>query len=191
MRLGNLQAVAASAPTDRGNTFVLIDGSLIFSLDKDTYEQLGLTGQASPFKALRGQFWNITVDIAASSFAPGRPLYDRVLWCLRERVLPMELFLSWTDQTGAQSEIIFPESISGSVKRIVCSPAVSRLRGVPIPMFEAAEEILRSQTLGLGAQDQGPDQGQDDDSIASSRLMLDAFDWVVRFVFAVRLEAGV
>jgi hypothetical protein len=71
-------------------------------LDKDTYEQFGMTGSASNFtpRASKGTKprtrFNVRVDMRAESFRSGRKLFDRLRWCLQERVPPAELVFVWT-----------------------------------------------------------------------------------------------
>jgi hypothetical protein len=48
---GTLVGVSAAAPVDQGSTCVLLPGGkLVLSLDKETYETLGLQGKPSAFR---------------------------------------------------------------------------------------------------------------------------------------------
>ena len=77
----------------------------MLSVDKDTYEQLGLVGKPSRFQkqhrfckfsiAVLGTscehtYYTIVlvveVDLLADHFRPSKPNYDRVKWCLEERL---------------------------------------------------------------------------------------------------------
>ena len=53
---------------------VLPTGELYLTLDSDTFQQLGLQGTKSS-----DERFNVTIDMVAASFAPGRKLYDRVI----------------------------------------------------------------------------------------------------------------
>lgn len=94
---------------------ILPTGKMILSVDKDTYEQLGLTGKKSAFSSRlkanrfskclsaftctlrqphtlhRSYQKDITIDLTAPSFKPGKKNYDRVRWCLTDRVSPVQM----------------------------------------------------------------------------------------------------
>lgn len=98
--LQNGQFIALSWEThiDAGNcAAVLPAGVLILSLDKDMYEQLGLTGKPSVFQ--KKHRFNIEINLASSNFVPGKKIYDRVRWCLKDNLpLKFKFLMSWTNE---------------------------------------------------------------------------------------------
>lgn len=67
IRTGSFYAISHSTKVDSENTFVLLPtGKLILSVDKDTYEHLGLEGKPSSFHKKRR--YSIIYFINFSSF---------------------------------------------------------------------------------------------------------------------------
>ncbi|XP_066513504.1 ribonuclease P protein subunit p40-like isoform X1 [Hoplias malabaricus] len=65
---------------------VLPRGQLILSLDKDTYEQLGLEGKPSLYNHRKVMRHVVTVNLTDETLVPGTKHYQKVLLCLKERV---------------------------------------------------------------------------------------------------------
>jgi len=66
----------------------------LLSVDKETYEQLGLEGKKSSFPP-KGRRFNITIDMMAATFREGKPFYQRCMWCFQERMHSTELLVSF------------------------------------------------------------------------------------------------
>uniref|UniRef100_A0A8B9J3P8 Ribonuclease P/MRP 40 subunit n=1 Tax=Astyanax mexicanus TaxID=7994 RepID=A0A8B9J3P8_ASTMX len=77
-----------------------VSGQLILSLDKDTYEQLGLEGRPSQYSHRKTVRHIVTVDL--KSLVLGTKKYQRVLLCLKERV-PLKTDFLFTAAGGAVS----------------------------------------------------------------------------------------
>ncbi|CBN77262.1 conserved unknown protein [Ectocarpus siliculosus] len=101
-------ALALNAPSDHGNSFAILPGGVLaLSLDRESFQTLGLPGEAAPTRpngkgkragagagstggsvgVLGGgaggpDRYVSAVDLSAKSFRPGKPLHDRVLSCL-------------------------------------------------------------------------------------------------------------
>eukprot|EP00752_Nemacystus_decipiens_P004676 g4264.t1 len=108
---GGFSALALNAPSDQGNSFaVLPSGVLVLSLDRESFQVLGLPGEAAPTRpkgkskragagagstggsvgVLGGgaggpDRYVSAFDLSAKAFRPGKPLHDRVLSCLDGR----------------------------------------------------------------------------------------------------------
>ncbi|XP_068697129.1 ribonuclease P protein subunit p40-like isoform X1 [Montipora foliosa] len=95
---GHFVALSWHTRIDSGTCVaVLPTGMLILSLDKDTYEQLGLTGKPSAFQ--KKQRFIVEVDLKAPYFVPGKKYYDRVKWCLKEKEpMTFKFIMSWTNE---------------------------------------------------------------------------------------------
>eukprot|EP00026_Physarum_polycephalum_P012769 Phypoly_transcript_13099.p1 GENE.Phypoly_transcript_13099~~Phypoly_transcript_13099.p1 ORF type:complete len:344 (+),score=62.81 Phypoly_transcript_13099:25-1032(+) len=84
VKKGKLYVISTSTPLDDSNvTAALFNGKLHLTVNKDTYEQLGLVGSPSSF-CQKGQRYNITIDLLKPSFVPGKKFYERVKWCLEK-----------------------------------------------------------------------------------------------------------
>ncbi|KAL9975721.1 hypothetical protein ACROYT_G012913 [Oculina patagonica] len=91
-------------------------GILILSLDKDTYEQLGLTGKPSAFQ--KKHRFIVEVNLAAPYFVPGKKLYERVRWCLKDKLqLTFKFLMSWTKEGHSSTSTLhsFFNSYNGQI----------------------------------------------------------------------------
>ncbi|XP_022528886.1 ribonuclease P protein subunit p40 isoform X2 [Astyanax mexicanus] len=85
VKKGGFYALSSKTRIDEDNVVaVLPSGQLILSLDKDTYEQLGLEGRPSQYSHRKTVRHIVTVDL--KSLVLGTKKYQRVLLCLKERV---------------------------------------------------------------------------------------------------------
>ncbi len=84
-------------------------GILHLVVDRPTYTTLGLEASTAPGRArstvkarakareLQDRY-DIVIDMTKDSFRPGKPMYDRVMWCLsEERIGVVDLVLMLTD----------------------------------------------------------------------------------------------
>ncbi|CAM9399291.1 unnamed protein product, partial [Scytosiphon promiscuus] len=105
---GGFSALALNAPSDQGNSFAILPGGvLVMSLDRESFQTLGLPGEAAPTRpkgkgkragagagstggsagVLGGgaggpDRYVSAFHLASKAFRPGKPLHDRVLSCL-------------------------------------------------------------------------------------------------------------
>eukprot|EP00903_Cladosiphon_okamuranus_P015557 g14362.t1 len=105
---GGFSALALNAPSDQGNSFAILPGGvLVISLDRESFQTLGLPGEAAPTRpkgkskragagagstggsvgVLGGgaggtDRYVSAFDLSSKAFRPGKPLHDRVLSCL-------------------------------------------------------------------------------------------------------------
>ncbi|XP_028831526.1 ribonuclease P protein subunit p40 isoform X1 [Denticeps clupeoides] len=90
LKRGNFYALSYKTRIDEDNTVAFLPtGQLILSVDKDTYERLGLEGKPSQYNHRQVMRYVVTVDVTEKSMAPGSKRYQRVLASLTERV-PMK-----------------------------------------------------------------------------------------------------
>ncbi|XP_046552878.1 ribonuclease P protein subunit p40-like [Haliotis rubra] len=77
---------------------LLPSGTLVLNVTKDTYEQLGLEGKPSVFtpRHQKPNKYVIHIDLTADCFMPGRKNYNRVWWCLKDRLnLVFNFLVRW------------------------------------------------------------------------------------------------
>ncbi|XP_077983099.1 uncharacterized protein LOC144437939 [Glandiceps talaboti] len=108
IKKGKFYALSRGPHIDTGNVVaVLPTGILLLSVDKDTYEELGLVGTPSQFNIHKKQRkFVIEIDLTATAFHPGKKNYERVSWCLKDRLdLNFDFYLSWdpSDKKGRES----------------------------------------------------------------------------------------
>eukprot|EP00899_Mesostigma_viride_P026347 jgi/Mesvir1/6898/Mv09059-RA.1 len=76
-------AIQHPGTLDRGDVVCISEaGKLHMALCRDTYETLGITGHSS--RCAPKERYNVTVDLLAPSYRPGKPLYDRLQSRLRD-----------------------------------------------------------------------------------------------------------
>eukprot|EP01083_Nonionella_stella_P131773 400584_1 len=108
---GDFVALSLRTPIDHCNTMSFLPkGKLLLTLDKDSYQVLGLTGKP-PSKRANHSRYTVTVDLVSPKYTPGSRIYERVQWCLsRDRVDEVELICMWL-KDGISQNITFPKSV--------------------------------------------------------------------------------
>jgi len=132
---------------------------LVLSVDKDTYEQLGLEGKKSFFK--KTPRYNIHIDLCAPHFVPGKRFYERVRWCLSERLSDVELLAFWSVD-GKTKEVEFP---SGAQSKLLKLNEASRLvKDIRVPILDGS--VLHSLfTTGSAEQRTAQEKEKKEDEI--------------------------
>ncbi|CAJ0953655.1 unnamed protein product, partial [Ranitomeya imitator] len=93
-----LPTVVDSACTDRSGEEVknYIYGKLIISVNKDTYEELGLQGKPSLYSGKHAMRYIITIDLTDSAMSPDGKKFQRVRWALTEKKpLSFDFLVAW------------------------------------------------------------------------------------------------
>lgn len=111
VKIGQLHILSHQTHIDTQDCVALIPtGHLILHLTKDTYEQLGLEGKPSRYASRsKPNKFVVDIDLTPDYFTPGRKNYNRVLWCLKDRLdLVFDLLVSWTPHEKA----VCPSSVS-------------------------------------------------------------------------------
>lgn len=145
MLAGSFYALSHTQHVDTDDCIaVLPQGLLVLSVTKDTYEQLGLVGKASEFH--RGSRFIIEINLLAESFQPGRKLYDRVHWCLTDRLaLTMTFLLAFVPHdSNTVTSIPFLHDIPH--REITNTETVDTLMNIHIPaIFHSLPQISTDQ----------------------------------------------
>eukprot|EP00039_Didymoeca_costata_P031035 m.32811 g.32811 ORF g.32811 m.32811 type:complete len:367 (+) comp8452_c0_seq2:133-1233(+) len=131
---GRLQAISLNTELDRGDNVIALvhTGLLVLSLNKHTYEALGLEGKSSKFDKQR---FLVHINLLDPSVKPGQKKYDRIKWCLTDRLeMDFKLLLSWDcggseDMTLVQkafgSDLIISENDMSLEQRVVHAPVIN------------------------------------------------------------------
>ncbi|XP_012872139.1 PREDICTED: ribonuclease P protein subunit p40-like [Dipodomys ordii] len=81
---------------DEDNTVdLLLNGKLILSLDKDTYEETGLQGHPSQYSGRKIRKFIVSNDLMDSSFILESMKYKRTCWSFKEKALTFDFLLAW------------------------------------------------------------------------------------------------
>ncbi|KAK7497717.1 hypothetical protein BaRGS_00011112 [Batillaria attramentaria] len=131
-------------------------GHLILHVTKDTYQQLGLEGRPSQY-ASRGKpsKYVVDVDLTPDFFTPGRKNYDRVLWCLKDRLnLTFDLLVAWTPHEEAICPSSVPkyfESKGFIVTPVPTSAQVQWQTSIQMPVLSSAVSKATEDSCGREA----------------------------------------
>ncbi|KAF4790951.1 hypothetical protein TURU_136118 [Turdus rufiventris] len=97
VKKGSCYALTYKTKIDQDNTAALLpSGKLILSVDKDTYEELGLQGRPSQYSGKKVMRYIVTIDLTDAGFHPESKKHNRVLWALKEKKpLEFDFLLAW------------------------------------------------------------------------------------------------
>lgn len=82
-------------------------GVLLLHITKDLYQELGLVGQVSKFHSKTQMKYVVRVDLTAPHFQQGKKNFERVKWCLSERLnLSFNFLITWIPNGATSLHII-------------------------------------------------------------------------------------
>ncbi|XP_070576027.1 ribonuclease P protein subunit p40-like [Ptychodera flava] len=123
---------------------------MLLSVDKDTYEELGLVGQPSEFNThKKPRKFVIEIDLKSPVFHPGKKNYERVVWCFKDRLdLHFDFLVNW-DPPGNQSrESILSYFCDYDCKELSVKETNHSYIAKPIPVIDSVHTT--SQLTGDG-----------------------------------------
>lgn len=137
---GGLAGVSVGTRIDGGCVAAVVAGTLVLSVDRATYQALGLQGKPSA-RGSRGERYVVTVDLAERGFVPGAKRYERVRWCLTDRLgLEFPFVFVWASPVdGACGGTVCTQLeavLHAKVTRVAGTGWV--LRSVSVPLLERA-----------------------------------------------------
>ncbi|XP_038070339.1 ribonuclease P protein subunit p40-like [Patiria miniata] len=106
VKAGRLYVLSIGQHIDTHNVAAILPtGRLILSVNKDTYQELGLEGKPSQFeKPRKVTKYSVEVNLVAESFCKGKKNYERVQWCFKDRLdLTFDFLLAWQPNDPSQS----------------------------------------------------------------------------------------
>ena len=108
VRKGEFSAFTIDSRIDHSNVVAFLpNGVLILTVDRDTYQSLGLTGRPSKFRSLKSSRYDIVIDFRSPIFQTGKAAYKRLLWCLEDSTDPCVLLATYV-RDGCSHPIKFP-----------------------------------------------------------------------------------
>ncbi|XP_038626293.1 ribonuclease P protein subunit p40 [Tachyglossus aculeatus] len=153
VKKGPCYALTYNTNIDQDNTVaVLPTGRLILSLDKDTYEELGLQGRPSQYSGRKAMRYIVAIELTDDSFNPETKKYKRAVWALKEKKpLKFDFLFAWHHTGGEESTLMSyfstyqiqahqPKITVSSLKDLQCPVLQSNeLRGKPEESCSAQE----------------------------------------------------
>lgn len=121
---------------------------LIIQLDKETYQQLGITGHPLPLYR-NSTFYYIEIELSSNAFTPGKKYYERIVNLISQKLQISSFYCSWIVD-GSSQEIFFPENCSSLKKNLdlkaelYSDRRIPDIRDVHIPMDRKITEMNQS-----------------------------------------------
>ncbi|XP_025925362.1 ribonuclease P protein subunit p40 isoform X5 [Apteryx rowi] len=140
VKKGSCHALTYNTKIDQDNTAALLPtGKLILSVDKDTYEELGLQGRPSQYSGKKVMRYIITIDLMDPSFHPDSKKHKRVLWALKEKKpLEFDFLLAWYN-TGAEGSTLMSYFPKNQIQTLKPKITFSTLRDLQCPVLQSNE----------------------------------------------------
>eukprot|EP01129_Flabellula_baltica_P003374 TRINITY_DN13147_c0_g1_i1.p1 TRINITY_DN13147_c0_g1~~TRINITY_DN13147_c0_g1_i1.p1 ORF type:complete len:345 (+),score=57.83 TRINITY_DN13147_c0_g1_i1:54-1088(+) len=123
-------ALSVGDKIDTGNVIGIVQGKLYLAIDKDTYQQLGLSAQKA-FYPKRGNRWKIVIDMTKDGFV-GSSLHQRILWCFTGRTTDITMMVYSRDNLD------FPEGSEYETHNSCAS--VRTCSDIQVPVLETIDE---------------------------------------------------
>ncbi|XP_074940216.1 ribonuclease P protein subunit p40 isoform X1 [Phalacrocorax aristotelis] len=140
VKKGSCYALTYNTRIDQDNTAALLpNGKLILSVDKDTYEELGLQGRPSRYSGKKVMRYIITIDLTDSGFHPDSKKHNRVLWAFKEKKpLEFDFLLAWYN-TGAEGSTLMSYFSKNQIQALKPKITFSTLRDLQCPVLQSNE----------------------------------------------------
>eukprot|EP00029_Vermamoeba_vermiformis_P011223 TRINITY_DN6109_c0_g1_i2.p1 TRINITY_DN6109_c0_g1~~TRINITY_DN6109_c0_g1_i2.p1 ORF type:complete len:196 (-),score=34.39 TRINITY_DN6109_c0_g1_i2:413-979(-) len=107
LKKGDLYLLSVGSWLDSGNVLSVQHGQLTLAVDRQTHLQLGIEGHKSTLRDNSERYW-ITLPLNVEHFTPGTKYYERIRWCLTDRIGPCEVLLTWCDEGKSRACIAGP-----------------------------------------------------------------------------------
>ncbi|KYR00540.1 RNase P protein subunit [Tieghemostelium lacteum] len=127
---------------DSGNVVAFIpDGKIVLSLEKDTYQQLGLVGKKSSIR--NNNRYIVTLD--THDFQSTSKNYQHIITCLRDRISTINLIVYSLDPKSLKLRAIqFPKGVLSKVHQMKPTQFFKKYR-IPLPPKPIQPEFKSSQ----------------------------------------------
>ncbi|KAG7488676.1 hypothetical protein MATL_G00037550 [Megalops atlanticus] len=137
---GSIYALSYNTKIDQDNTIALLPtGQLILSVDKDTYEELGLEGQVSEYNHRQPMRYVVTIDVTSKSVALGTKRYKRAMWALKEKMpLRSDFLLARHNIAGDEEGALQSFLSQHNCKELRPSVSIQTLKDLPCPSLDPA-----------------------------------------------------
>jgi len=168
---GRFYAVSTVAIDASPLSFAIIPtGKLIMTVDKNTYEQLGLEGVPSSFYS-KHQYFDILIDLFSPNYKPEKKFYARVQWCLKGRIPDVDCYCCYI-KDGCCQKIEFPKEFSVQILNLVQSNWTGDHFQVP---------ILESSILDRKQVDLDNCKALFDSETIHTDFLMNMYDWLGLF----------
>ncbi|CAG5128882.1 unnamed protein product [Candidula unifasciata] len=118
-------------------------GCLLLHLTKDTYEQLGLEARKQTYHEKISDIYVVQINLLADHFRPGKKGYDRVLWCLKDRLdLAFNFLVAWEphdDKVCSSSLGVYFAEKCPRVERVAQEKTSRVFTSLPCPKIDAVQ----------------------------------------------------
>lgn len=140
VKKGSFYALSYNTKVDQDNCVaVLPTGKLILSVEKDTFEELGLEGVRSQYTGKTPMKYVIKIDLTEAAFAPDGKKYKRVTWALKEKKpMNFDFLMAWhcSGVEGAVESMIKSYFYKYETKEHCPKMDMRTLRDLPCPVLQ-------------------------------------------------------
>ncbi|XP_056377054.1 ribonuclease P protein subunit p40 isoform X2 [Hyla sarda] len=137
IKKGLFYALTYNTRIDQDNVAaVLPTGKLIISVNKDTYEEMGLQGKPSVYSGKNVMRYIVKIDLTDSAMSPDGKMFQRVRWALTEKKILAFDFLLACDNSEQSIQSYFSKY---TVKECKFKMSCSVPRNLPCPVLKSEE----------------------------------------------------
>eukprot|EP01117_Protostelium_nocturnum_P016997 TRINITY_DN6828_c0_g1_i2.p1 TRINITY_DN6828_c0_g1~~TRINITY_DN6828_c0_g1_i2.p1 ORF type:complete len:245 (-),score=85.70 TRINITY_DN6828_c0_g1_i2:84-818(-) len=146
---GQFFAFSHRSLVDSQNSFTLLpNGMLNLSLDKNSFQQLGLDGKPSSFFPPKDSRYDVQINLLSPKFVEGNAYYERVKKSL-DRLSNVKYFCMKV-KDGVSSSISFPKDVENSKFSIVSSKNQFKSAMIPtLPVVICLSQRLSHACLSI------------------------------------------
>ncbi|KAJ1974664.1 hypothetical protein H4R34_004632 [Dimargaris verticillata] len=138
-----LTALASSVRLENHDIFAITSaGKLVLSLTKESYQECGLTGSQSSFKASPSRY-HITIDLRADAMKVGTKYYERIHWAFSQVLTqPFTVDIALCNPSTGQSLAMPVPSTWHSVKKHQIQPRLTTQPTITTPTASCIRDTL-------------------------------------------------
>ena len=144
VKQGHLTILSVGTRVDLNNCLAVTNsGHLVLSLDRESYQELGLEGKPIRSKQKDPQRYIVTLDLTAGHFRQGKKNYERAYSCLRDCLQTFDVVLSWEPHDDKVCPSSVASYLCGQGLQVeVCQPKFKQRRdfNVSVPSLGLANE---------------------------------------------------
>ncbi|XP_058141170.1 ribonuclease P protein subunit p40 isoform X2 [Dasypus novemcinctus] len=140
VKKGSCCALTYNTSIDEDNTVALLpNGKLILSLDKDTYEEIGLQGHPSQYSSRKIMKFIVSIDLMDLSFHPDSKKYQRISWSFKEKKpLKFDFLLAW-HHAGSEDSAMMSYFSNYRIQEHQPKIALSTLADLQCPVLQSGQ----------------------------------------------------
>ncbi|BFZ12765.1 hypothetical protein BsWGS_15804 [Bradybaena similaris] len=144
VKKGAVHMMSINTKLDTGDCVAVTPtGWLLLHLTKDTYEELGLEARKQTHSEKISDIYVVHINLLADHFRPGKKGYNRVMWCLKDRLnLEFDFLVAWEphdDSVCSSSMGVYFTEKCLKVERVGQEKTSRAFTSLPCPKIDATQ----------------------------------------------------